>query len=315
MKEYRTIKQIAGPLLFVEKTEPIGYSELVNIVLYDGTIKRGQVLDTSDDLVVVQVFETTAGIGRDSGVRFTGETIKMPVGREMLGRILSGGGKPIDGGPEIVPEKRLDITGSAINPYARASAGRVHPDRYLDHRRHEHPRPWAEAPDLLGAGLPHNDIALQIARQSKGAGLPEAFAVVFAAMGITKEEAHHFMADFERTGALERAVVFLNLADDPAVERIITPRLALTTAEYLAFELGMHVLVILTDMTNYCEALRQIGAAREEVPGRRGYPGYMYTDLASIYERAGIIQARRARSPSSRSSPCQVTISPTRSPI
>jgi len=289
VKEYRTITQIAGPLLFVEKTEPVGYGELVNIVLFDGSIKRGQVLDTSDEIVVVQVFETTAGIGRDSGVRFTGETIKMPVGKEMLGRILSGGGKPIDGGPEIVPEKRLDITGAAINPFARQS-----PEEFIQtgistiDGMNTLVR-GQKLPIFSGAGLPHNDIALQIARQARVLGAKESFAVVFAAMGITKEEANHFMADFERTGALERAVVFLNLADDPAVERIITPRLALTTAEYLAFTLGMHVLVILTDMTNYCEALRQIGAAREEVPGRRGYPGYMYTDLASIYERAGVI--------------------------
>ncbi len=289
MKEYRTITQIAGPLLFVEKTEPIGYGELVNIVLYDGTTKRGQVLDTSDEIVVVQVFESTAGIGRDSGVRFTGETIKMPVGKEMLGRILSGGGKPIDGGPEIVPEKRLDITGAAINPYARASPAEFIQTGISTIDGMNTLVRGQKLPIFSGAGLPHNDIALQIARQSKVLGSKESFAVVFAAMGITKEEANHFMADFERTGALERAVVFLNLADDPAVERIITPRLALTTAEYLAFTLGMHVLVILTDMTNYCEALRQIGAAREEVPGRRGYPGYMYTDLASIYERAGII--------------------------
>ncbi len=250
-------------------------------------------LDTSDNLVVVQVFETTAGIGRDSGVRFLGETIKMPVGKEMLGRILSGGGKPIDGGPEIVPEKRLDITGAAINPYARAS-----PEEFIQtgistiDGTNTLVR-GQKLPIFSGAGLPHNNIALQIARQSKVLGSQEAFAVVFAAMGITKEEANHFMQDFERTGALERAVVFLNLADDPAVERIITPRLALTTAEYLAFELDMHVLVILTDMTNYCEALRQIGAAREEVPGRRGYPGYMYTDLAGIYERAGIIKGKK----------------------
>lgn len=289
MREYRTITKIAGPLLFVEKTEPVGYGELVNIVLSDGSIKRGQVLDTSDELVVAQVFETTAGIGRDSGIRFTGETIKMPVGREMLGRILSGGGHPIDGGPEIVPDKRQDITGAAINPYARHS-----PEEFIQtgistiDGMNTLVR-GQKLPIFSGAGLPHNDIALQIARQAKVVGSKEPFAVVFAAMGITKEEANHFMADFERTGALERAVVLLNLADDPAVERIITPRLALTTSEYLAFELGMHVLVILTDMTNYCEALRQIGAAREEVPGRRGYPGYMYTDLASIYERAGII--------------------------
>jgi V/A-type H+-transporting ATPase subunit B len=293
MKEYRSINKIAGPLLFVEKTEPIGYGELVNIILFDGSVKRGQVLDTSDELVVVQVFETTAGIGRDSGVRFTGETIKMPVGREMLGRILSGGGKPIDGGPEIMPEKRLDITGAAINPYARASPNEFIQTGISTIDGTNTLVRGQKLPIFSGAGLPHNTIALQIARQAKVLGAKEEFAVVFAAMGITKEEANYFMQDFERTGALERAVVFLNLADDPAVERIITPRLALTTAEYLAFDLGMHVLVILTDMTNYCEALRQIGAAREEVPGRRGYPGYMYTDLASIYERAGIIKGKK----------------------
>ncbi|WP_067046481.1 ATP synthase subunit B [Methanofollis ethanolicus] len=293
MKEYRTIKQIAGPLVFVEKTEPVGYNELVNIVLADGTIKRGQVLDTSDDLVVVQCFETTAGIGRDSGVRFLGETIKMPVAKEMLGRILSGGGKPIDGGPEIVPEKRLDITGAAINPYARASPADFIQTGISTIDGTNTLVRGQKLPIFSGAGLPHNDVALQIARQARVPGSTEEFAVVFAAMGITKEEANHFMADFERTGALERAVVFLNLADDPAVERIITPRLALTTAEYLAYEVGYHVLVILTDMTNYCEALRQIGAAREEVPGRRGYPGYMYTDLASIYERAGIVKGKK----------------------
>jgi len=290
MKEYRTISKIAGPLVFVEKTEPIAYGELVNIVLSDGTTKRGQVLDTSDELVVVQIFETTTGIGRDSGVRFTGETIKMPVGREMLGRILSGGGKPIDGGPEIVPEKRLDITGAAINPYARGMPADFIQTGISTIDGTNTLVRGQKLPIFSGAGLPHNNVALQIARQAKVPGSTEGFAVVFAAMGITKEEANYFMADFERTGALEHAVVFLNLADDPAVERIITPRLALTTAEYLAFELGMHVLVILTDMTNYCEALRQIGAAREEVPGRRGYPGYMYTDLASLYERAGMIK-------------------------
>ncbi len=290
MKEYRTVAQIAGPLVFVEKTEPVGYSELVNIVTADGTVKRGQVLDTSDEIVVIQVFETTAGIGRDSGIRFTGETIKMPVGKDMLGRILSGGGKPIDGGPEIVPEKRLEITGAAINPYARSS-----PEDFIQtgistiDGTNTLVR-GQKLPIFSASGLPHNDVALQIARQAKVPGSTEEFAVVFAAMGITREEANYFMADFEKTGALERSVVFLNLADDPAVERTITPRLALTTAEYLAFDLGYHVLVILTDMTNYCEALRQIGAAREEVPGRRGYPGYMYTDLAGIYERAGIIK-------------------------
>ncbi|PKG33809.1 V-type ATP synthase subunit B [Methanoregula sp.] len=293
MKEYRTINKIAGPLVFVEKTEPVAYGELVNIVLFDGTIKRGQVLDTSDELVVVQIFETTTGIGRDSGVRFTGETIKMPVGKDMLGRILSGGGKPIDGGPEIVPEKRLDITGAAINPYARGMPADFIQTGISTIDGTNTLVRGQKLPIFSGAGLPHNNVALQIARQAKVPGSTESFAVVFAAMGITKEEANYFMQDFERTGALEHAVVFLNLADDPAVERIITPRLALTTAEYLAFELGMHVLVILTDMTNYCEALRQIGAAREEVPGRRGYPGYMYTDLACIYERAGMIKGQK----------------------
>ncbi|AGB01393.1 ATP synthase subunit B [Methanoregula formicica] len=293
MKEYRTINKIAGPLVFVEKTEPVAYQELVNVVLFDGTIKRGQVLDTSDELVVVQIFETTTGIGRDSGIRFTGETIKMPVGKDMLGRILSGGGKPIDGGPEIVPEKRLDITGAAINPYARGMPADFIQTGISTIDGTNTLVRGQKLPIFSGAGLPHNNVALQIARQAKVPGSTESFAVVFAAMGITKEEANYFMQDFERTGALERAVVFLNLADDPAVERIITPRLALTTAEYLAFELGMHVLVILTDMTNYCEALRQIGAAREEVPGRRGYPGYMYTDLACIYERAGMIKGQK----------------------
>jgi V/A-type H+-transporting ATPase subunit B len=293
MKEYRTITQIAGPLVFVEKTEPIGYQELVNIVLSDGNEKRGQVLDTSDDIVVVQVFETTTGIGKDSGVRFTGETIKMPVGKDMLGRILSGAGKPKDGGPDIVPEKRLEITGAAINPWARASPRQFIQTGISTIDLTNTLVRGQKLPIFSGAGLPHNEIALQIARQAKVPGSDEEFAVVFAAMGITKEEENQFMAEFERTGALEHAVVFLNLADDPAVERIITPRLALTTAEYLAFDLGYHVLVILTDMTNYCEALRQIGAAREEVPGRRGYPGYMYTDLASLYERAGIIKGKK----------------------
>jgi len=291
-KEYRSITQIAGPLVFVEKTEPVGYGELVTISMSDGSTKRGQVLDTSKDLVVIQVFEGTGGIDRSSGVKFLGETFKMPVSKDILGRILSGSGEPLDKGPPIVPEKRLEIIGSAINPWAR-----------------DNPREFIQTgissidgmntlvrgqklPIFSGSGLPHNEIALQIARQSKVLGQKEEFAVVFAAMGITSEEAQHFMRDFERTGALRRAVVFLNLADDPAIERLLTPKLALTTAEYLAFELGMHVLVILTDITNYCEALRQIGAAREEVPARRGYPGYMYTDLASMYERAGRIKGK-----------------------
>ncbi len=276
-KEYRTISEIAGPLIFVEKTEPVGYNELVEVQLSDGSRKRGQVLDSSKDLVVVQIFEGTAGIDRSASVKFLGETIKLPVSREMLGRVLTGSGEPADGGPPILPEKRVEINGAAINPYSR-----------------EHPAEFIQTgistidglntlvrgqklPLFSGAGLPHNEVALQIARQAKVVGSKESFGVVFAAMGITHEEARVFMNDFERTGALKRAVLFLNLADDPAVERLITPRMALTAAEYLAYEVGMHILAILTDMTNYAEALRQIGAAREEVPGRRGYPGYMYS--------------------------------------
>jgi len=291
-KEYRTIREISGPLIFVEKTEYVGYGELVEVGLPDGSRKRGQVLDSSKDIVVVQVFEGTAGIDRQSTVKFLGETIKLNVSRDMLGRILSGAGEPVDGGPPIVPEKRVEIIGAAINPYARA-----HPSEFIQtgistiDGSNTLVR-GQKLPLFSGAGLPHNEVALQIARQAEVLGSKEPFGVVFAAMGITHEEARVFMNDFERTGALKRAVLFLNLADDPAVERLITPRMALTAAEYLAFEVGMHVLVILTDMTNYAEALRQIGAAREEIPGRRGYPGYMYTDLATLYERAGRIHEK-----------------------
>jgi V/A-type H+-transporting ATPase subunit B len=291
-KEYKTINEIKGPLLFVEKTEPVGYNELVEIRTEKGEVKRGQVLDTSNEVVVVQVFEGTGGLGKESSVKFTGDVIKMPLSPDIVGRVLSGSGQPKDGGPPIVPDVARDIAGAAINPAAR-----------------EKPRAFIQTgistidgtntlvrgqklPIFSGAGLPHNDVALQIARQAKALGEAESFAVVFCAMGITNEEAQNFMADFERTGALERAVIFLNLADDPAVERLLTPRLGLTTAEYLAFDLDMHVLVIYTDMTNYCEAMRQMGAAREEVPGRRGYPGYMYTDLAIQYERAGIVTGK-----------------------
>jgi V/A-type H+-transporting ATPase subunit B len=292
-KEYRTITQIAGPLVFVEKTEPIGYNELATVTMPDGSQKRGQVLDTSDDVVVIQVFEGTTGIEKAAGVKFLGESMKMPVSRDMLGRILSGAGEPIDGGPAITPEKRLDINGAAINPWARAEPKEFIQTGISTIDGMNTLVRGQKLPIFSGSGLPHNDIALQIARQAKVRGSDEEFAVVFAAMGITAEEAQFFMSDFERTGALKRAVVFMNLADDPAIERILTPKLALTTAEYLAFELDMHVLVILTDITNYCEALRQIGAAREEVPGRRGYPGYMYTDLATMYERAGRIKGKK----------------------
>ena len=291
-KEYKTINEISGPLIFVEKTEPVGYNELVEIRTETGEMKRGQVLDTSNDVVVVQVFEGTGGLGKESSVKFTGDVIKMPLSPSIIGRVLSGSGQPKDGGPPIVPDVEREISGAAINPAAR-----------------EKPRAFIQTgistidgtntlvrgqklPIFSGAGLPHNDVALQIARQAKALEGSESFAVVFCAMGITNEEAQHFMADFERTGALERAVIFLNLADDPAVERLLTPQLGLTVAEYLAFDLDMHVLVIYTDMTNYCESMRQMGAAREEVPGRRGYPGYMYTTLAIQYERAGIITGK-----------------------
>jgi V/A-type H+-transporting ATPase subunit B len=292
-KENKTIVEISGPLIFIEKTEPVGYGELVNINLPDGSTKRGQVLDTSADIVAVQVFEGTGGLNEESGVVFTGETIKLPVSKDMLGRILSGSGEPLDGGPRIIPEDRIDVNGASMNPYSR-----MPPEEFIQtgistiDGTNTLVR-GQKLPIFSGSGLPHNEIALQIARQAKVPGSEEAFAVVFAAMGITNEEAQYFMEDFEKTGALERAVVFLNLADDPAVERIITPRMALTAAEYLAYEHDMHVLVILTDITNYCEALRQMGAAREEVPGRRGYPGYMYTDLASLYERAGVIKGTK----------------------
>ncbi|QSG03972.1 ATP synthase subunit B [Natranaeroarchaeum sulfidigenes] len=298
MKEYQTITEISGPLVFAEVDEPIGYDEIVEIETPDGDVKRGQILESSQGLVAIQVFEGTEGIDRQSSVRFLGETMKMPVTEDLLGRVLDGSGNPIDGGPEIVPDERIDIVGEAINPYARE-----YPEEFIQtgvsaiDGMNTLVR-GQKLPIFSGSGLPHSDLALQIARQAsvpeeeEGDGEGSEFAVIFGAMGITQEEANEFMDDFERTGALERSVVFMNLADDPAVERTVTPRLALTTAEYLAFEKDYHVLVILTDMTNYCEALREIGAAREEVPGRRGYPGYMYTDLAQLYERAGRIEGR-----------------------
>ena len=297
MKEYQTITEISGPLVFAEVDEPVGYDEIVEIETPQGETKRGQVLESSEGIVSIQVFEGTSGIDRNASVRFLGETMKMPVTEDLLGRVLDGSGNPIDGGPEIVPDERRDIVGAAINPYARE-----YPEEFIQtgvsaiDGMNTLVR-GQKLPIFSASGLPHNELALQIARQ---ATVPEEeegedgdgseFAVIFGAMGITQEEANEFLEDFEQTGALERSVVFMNIADDPAVERTVTPRLALTTAEYLAFDKGYHVLVILTDMTNYCEALREIGAAREEVPGRRGYPGYMYTDLASLYERAGRIK-------------------------
>ena len=293
MKEYKTISQIAGPLIFVEKTEAVGYGNLVKVTLSNGETRNGQVLDTSEDIVVVQLFEGTSGVDRNSKVKFLKETIKLPVAKDMLGRMFDGAGRPIDGGTEIIPEKRLDIIGSAINPYARAQPSDFIQTGISTIDEMNTLVRGQKLPIFSGSGLPHNEIALQIARQAKVVGQKQEFVVVFAAMGITNEEAQHFMRDFEETGALQRSIVFLNLADDPAVERLITPRMALTAAEYFAYEHNAHVLVILTDLTNYCESLREIGAAREEVPGRRGYPGYMYTDLAMLYERAGMIKGRK----------------------
>jgi len=293
-KEYTTISEISGPLMVVEGVEGAKYGEVVEVELPTGEVRHGQVLETREDAAVVQVFEGTSGIDATSTkVRFTGETLKIPVSTDLLGRILNGRGEPIDGGPEIVPEDELDIHGAPINPAARKypsdfiQTGISAIDGMNTLVRGQ------KLPIFSGSGLPHNELAAQIARQATVPGEEEEFAVVFAAMGITHEEAAFFRREFEETGALDRAVLILNLADDPAMERIITPRIALTIAEYLAFENDMHVLVILTDMTNYCEALREISAAREEVPGRRGYPGYMYTDLATIYERAGCIRGRK----------------------
>lgn len=291
--EYKTVSEVKGPLIVVERTRNIMFGEVVDIVDGTGSVKRGQVLDAFEDKAVIQVFEETRGIDtKDTCVRFLGETLKLAVSAEMLGRTFSGSGKPLDGGVEVTAKEYLDINGQPINPTAR-----------------EYPKEFIQTgistidgmntlvrgqklPIFSGAGMPHNDLVSQIARQAKVKS-GEEFAVVFAAMGITNQEAMFFRDSFERSGATERIVSFLNLADDPAVERIITPRVALTCAEYLAFTLDYHVLVIITDMTNYCEALRQIGAAREEVPGRRGYPGYMYTDLAGLYERAGRIRGRK----------------------
>ena len=289
MKEYKTISRIAGPLVFVQKTHEVAYGELVEIDI-DGVKKAGQVLDTSKDLVVVQVFEGTAGIDRKSVVKFLNKTITLNCTKDFLGRILDGLGRPLDGGSEPIPDEQRDVNGASINPFSRDAPRDFVQTGISTIDAMNTLVKGQKLPIFSGSGLPHNDIALQIARQAK---VGENFAVVFVAMGITNEEAQRFIKEFEQTGALERAVVFLNLADDPAIERLVTPRMGLTAAEYLAFKHGMDVLVILTDMSSYCEALREIGAAREEVPGRRGYPGYMYTNLSTIYERAGIIKGKK----------------------
>ena len=290
-QEYKTINEVKGPLVFVEKTEDIAYGDIVEIETPDGNVKQGEVLETSKDVVIIQVYEETQGIGQDAKVRFMNENVKMPVTEDLLGRVLDGKGEPIDDGPEVIPDEERDIVGEAINPSSRElpedfiQTGVSSIDVMNTLVRGQ------KLPIFSGSGLPHNELAMQIARQADIKGDKE-FAVVFAGMGITEEESQEFIEEFRNTGALERSVVFLNKASDPAPERIITPRMALTTAEYLAYEKEMEVLVIMTDMTNYCNALREVSAAREEVPGRRGYPGYMYTDLANLYERAGIIEGR-----------------------
>ena len=288
IKEYRTIQEIAGPLMLVQNVEGVTYGELAEIRLQNGEIRRCKVLEVEGDNALVQLFESSTGINlANSSVRFLGHGIELGVSADMLGRVFDGLGNPIDNGPELLPDKRLDINGLPMNPAARA-----YPSEFI--------QTGVSAIDGLntlvrgqklpifsGSGLPHADLAAQIARQAKVLDNSSQFAVVFAAVGITFEEADFFINDFRRTGSIDRTVMFMNLANDPAIERMSTPRMALTAAEYLAFDQGMHVLVIITDITNYAEALREVSAARKEVPGRRGYPGYMYTDLASMYERAG----------------------------
>lgn len=294
LKEYKSIKEIVGPLMLVEGVEGAKYDELVEIVQEDGDIRRGKVLEVNRDKALVQLFEGSQGIQMSSSkARFLGRSLELALSEDMLGRVFDGLGNPRDGGTPIIPEKRMNINGQPINP-----AARDYPDEFI--------QTGVSAIDGLNtlvrgqklpvfsaSGLPHAELAAQIARQAKVLNANDKFAVVFAAVGITYEEADFFMQDFRKTGAIERAVLFMNLANDPAIERIATPKVALTAAEYLAFEKDMHVLVIMTDITNYAEALREVSAARKEVPGRRGYPGYMYTDLATIYERAGRIRGKK----------------------
>mmetsp|Transcript_27633 Transcript_27633/g.33543 ORF Transcript_27633/g.33543 Transcript_27633/m.33543 type:complete len:495 (-) Transcript_27633:200-1684(-) len=307
--EYRTIAGVSGPLVALDKVKKAKYAEIVNIQLGDGTARRGQVLEVDGERAIVQVFEGTSGIdGKNTKLEFTGEVMKAPVSLDMLGRIFNGSGKPIDGGPEVLAEAFRDIQGASINPSERTypeemiCTGISTIDVMNSIARGQ------KIPLFSAAGLPHNDIAAQICRQAGLVKQPgaeddllqgevgedkEEFCIVFAAMGVNMETAQFFKRDFEENGSMERVTLFLNLANDPTIERIITPRIALTTAEYLAYECGKHVLVILTDMSSYADALREVSAAREEVPGRRGYPGYMYTDLATIYERAGRIKGRK----------------------
>lgn len=287
-KEYRTIQEVAGPLMMVEHVEGVKYDELVEIEQKNGEIRHGRVLEVNGDRALLQLFEGSQGLKiSNSKARFLGRSIELAVAPDMLGRVFDGMGRPKDDGPALIPEKRLDINGNPMNP-----AARDYPSEFIQTGisaidglntlvRGQ------KLPVFSGSGLPHAQLAAQIARQARVRGKDESFAVVFAAVGITFEEADFFINDFRATGAIDRTVTFVNLANDPAIERIATPRMAITAAEYLAYELGMHVLVIITDITNYAEALREVSAARKEVPGRRGYPGYLYTDLATMYERAG----------------------------
>ena len=294
VKEYKTIREVAGPLMLVDKVSGVKYNELGTITLENGEKRRCKVLELDGDKALLQLFDSAAGLNlANSSVSFTGRGIELALSEDILGRVFSGMGDPIDGEAPIIPEKREDINGTPINP-----AARNYPSEFIQTGistidglntlvRGQ------KLPIFSCSGLPHAELAAQIARQAKVLNSESRFAVVFAAVGITFEEADYFITDFKRTGAIDRTVMFMNLASDPAIERISTPRLALTAAEYLAFEKGMHVLVILTDLTNYCEALREISAARKEVPGRRGYPGYLYTDLATMYERAGRLRGKK----------------------
>lgn len=288
LKEYRTVSEIAGPLMVVENVKGVKFDELVQVRMDSGEVRQGQVLEVSDDYAVVQVFEGTSNLSaEESKARFLGTGLTLGVSPDMMGRVFDGLGKPKDDGPQIIPEKRIDVNGEAINPMARDF-----PDEFIQTgiSTIDHLNTLVRGqklPIFSASGLPHKEIAAQIARQATVPSQEGNFAIVFAAIGIPFEEAEFFVEEFRKTGALDRSVLFMNLANDPAIERIATPKMALTAAEYLAFEKGMHVLVIMTDMTNYCEALREISAARREVPGRRGYPGYLYTNLATLYERAG----------------------------
>lgn len=293
LKEYRSISEVVGPLMLVEGVEGIKYEELVDIRLQTGETRRGRVLEINEDKALVQIFEGSTGINLvNTSVRFLSRPLELGVSEDMIGRVFDGLGNPKDDGPNIIPEEMRDINGSPMNPVSRD-----YPDEFIQTGisaidglntlvRGQ------KLPIFSGSGLPHNNVAAQIARQARVLGTDSKFAIVFAAMGITFEEAQFFIDDFNKHGSIDKSVLFINLADDPPIERIATPKMALTAAEYLAFEKGMHVLVIMTDMTNYAEALREVSAARKEVPGRRGYPGYLYTDLASIYERAGRVKGK-----------------------